>query len=134
MNALVNTPLSPVQNDAIFSGPFASARADFEERAALPREVTAQDETLYALCRPERLLELAWRFIVFDGLERKIARYQQFFTVNAILQRIQTFTEDGSRKGGVVWHTQGSGKSLTMVMLTRSLMLCSAFPPPESFW
>ena len=58
VNALVNTPLSPVQNDAIFSGPFASARADFEERAALPREVTAQDETLYALCRPERLLSL----------------------------------------------------------------------------
>lgn len=128
---LINTPLLPAQNDAIFSGPFASARADFEERAALPREVTAQDETLYALCRPERLLELAWRFIVFDGLERKIARYQQYFTVNSILERIQTFTSDGSRKGGVVWHTQGSGKSLTMVMLVRSLMLCSGIPNPR---
>lgn len=128
---LINTPLLPAQNDTIFSGPFASARADFEERAALPREVTAQDETLYALCRPERLLELAWRFIVFDGLERKIARYQQYFTVNSILERIQTFTSDGSRKGGVVWHTQGSGKSLTMVMLVRSLMLCSGIPNPR---
>ena len=128
---MINTPLLPAQNDAIFSGPFASARADCEERAALPREVTAQDETLYALCRPERLLELAWRFIVFDGLERKIARYQQYFTVNSILERIQTFTSDGSRKGGVVWHTQGSGKSLTMVMLVRSLMLCSGIPNPR---
>ncbi|MEG2075155.1 MAG: HsdR family type I site-specific deoxyribonuclease, partial [Victivallaceae bacterium] len=131
VNALVNTPLLPAQNDAIFSGAFAGARTDFEERAKLSRETTAQDQTLYAICRPERLLELVWRFIVFDGLERKVARYQQFFTVNAILQRIQTFTEDGSRKGGVVWHTQGSGKSLTMVMLARSLMLLSGITNPR---
>lgn len=131
VKTLVNTPLSAAQNDAIFSGVFTRSRTDFEERAKQPREVTAQDQTLYALCRPERLLELCWRFIMFDGLERKIARYQQFFTVNAILKRIQTFTEDGSRTGGIVWHTQGSGKSLTMVMLARSLILLSGISNPR---
>ncbi len=85
--------------------------------------ITAQDEALYALCRPERLLELAWKFTVFDGGLKKIARYQQYFVIKSILKRIKQFTHNGSRKGGVIWHTQGSGKSLTMVMLARNLAL-----------
>ncbi len=87
------------------------------------RHVTEQDKSLYALCRPERLLELAWKFTVFDGGLKKIARYQQYFVVKSTLNRIKQFTHNGSRKGGVIWHTQGSGKSLTMVMLARNLAL-----------
>lgn len=87
------------------------------------RLVTEQDKSLYALCRPERLLELAWKFTVFDGGLKKIARYQQYFVVKSTLNRIKQFTHNGSRKGGVIWHTQGSGKSLTMVMLARNLAL-----------
>ena len=85
--------------------------------------VTSQDETLYALCRPERLLELAWKFAVFDGGFRKIARYQQFFVIKSTLNRVKHHDNSGARRGGVIWHTQGSGKSLTMVMLARNLAL-----------
>ncbi len=85
--------------------------------------LTVQDETLFSLCRPERLLELAWKFTVFDGGIKKIARYQQYFVIKSTLNRIKHFDSEGSRKGGVIWHTQGSGKSLTMVMLARNLAL-----------
>ena len=87
------------------------------------RLVKEQDRALYALCRPERLLELAWKFTVFDGGLKKIARYQQYFVVKSTLNRVKHFDGTGSRKGGVIWHTQGSGKSLTMVMLARNLAL-----------
>ena len=87
------------------------------------RLVTEQDKSLFALCRPERLLELAWKFTVFDGGIKKIARYQQYFVIKSTLNRVKHFDSTGSRKGGVIWHTQGSGKSLTMVMLARNLAL-----------
>ena len=85
--------------------------------------ITSQDETLSSLCRPERLLELAWKFTVFDGGIKKIARYQQYFVIKSALNRVKNCDSGGSRKGGVIWHTQGSGKSLTMVMLARNLAL-----------
>lgn len=87
------------------------------------RQVTEQDRTLYALCRPERLLDLVWQYTVFDGGVRKIARYQQFFAIREIIDRVKQVEDNGKRRGGIVWHTQGSGKSLTMVMLARALAL-----------
>lgn len=95
------------------------------------RIVTAQDKALYALCRPERLLELALKFTTFDGGIKKIARYQQYFVVKSALGRIKQTGADGSRKGGIIWHTQGSGKSLTMVMLARNLALDSGITDPR---
>ncbi|MDD5663844.1 MAG: HsdR family type I site-specific deoxyribonuclease, partial [Victivallaceae bacterium] len=95
------------------------------------RLVTEQDIALYALCRPERLLELAWKFTVFDGGIKKIARYQQYFVIKSTLNRVKHFDSTGSRKGGVIWHTQGSGKSLTMVMLTRNLALSTEILDPR---
>jgi type I restriction enzyme R subunit len=87
------------------------------------RLVTEQDKSLFSLCRPGRLLELAWKFTVFDGGTKKIARYQQYFVIKSTLNRVKQFDSTDSRKGGVIWHTQGSGKSLTMVMLARNLAL-----------
>ncbi len=87
------------------------------------RLITEQDKALYSLCRPERLLELAWKFTLFDGGIKKIARYQQYFVIKSTMNRVKYFDSTGSRKGGVIWHTQGSGKSLTMVMLARNLAL-----------
>jgi type I restriction enzyme R subunit len=87
------------------------------------RALTEQDRTIYALCRPERLLRMALLFTVFDGGRRKIARYQQFFAVERILGRVKERDAEGRRAGGIVWHTQGSGKSLTMVMLAKALVL-----------
>src|SRR5262249_39326551 len=90
-------------------------------RYAVTRRVTEQDRALYALCRPERVLGMAWKYTVFDGGVRKIARYQQVFAVRDILKRVKQIDDTGRRRGGIVWHTQGSGKSLTMVMLARAL-------------
>ena len=87
------------------------------------RQITGQDRALYALCRPQRLLNLTWQYTVFDGGVRKIARYQQYFAIREIIARVKQTDDGGNRRGGIVWHTQGSGKSLTMVMLARALAL-----------
>jgi type I restriction enzyme R subunit len=67
-------------------------------------------------------LEIVRHFTVFDAGERKVARYQQYFAVRRILERVRQVRPDGVRAGGVVWHTQGSGKSLTMVMLADAIL------------
>lgn len=128
--ALVNRPLTKAQKDKLFADRFGYVRAYFDDLDGEGREVTEQDKTLYSLCRPDRLIEIAWRFIVYDAGEKKIARYQQYFTVNSILARVRKLGSDGRRLGGVVWHTQGSGKSLTMVMLAQSLAREPAIPNP----
>lgn len=119
--SLVNQPLSKQQKERMFSPPFDKVRSYFDQLETQSREVTFQDQTLFHLCRPERVLEITKSYIVFDAGEKKIARYQQYFTVKNALERIHEFEEHGARKGGIVWHTQGSGKSLTMVMLAKEI-------------
>ena len=92
---------------------------------------TPQDHAIHSLCRPDRLLDLVRRFTVFDGGVRKIARHQQYFAVRRAMERIRHFGPDGGRQGGVIWHTQGSGKSLAMVMLGRALALDPEIPNPR---
>lgn len=124
ISRLINTALTAEQKNSLFSGDFAIARRYFEDMQAQgDRTVTEQDRTIYALCRPARLLDIIRRFTVFDKGERKIARHQQFFGIRAAMEKVHQFDTDGRRRGGVVWHTQGSGKSLTMVMLGRALAL-----------
>ena len=65
------------------------------------------------LCAKERLLELVHDFIVFDAGTKKICRHNQYFGVRAAQARVER------REGGIIWHTQGSGKSLTMVWLAK---------------
>lgn len=84
------------------------------------RTPTIQDEYIYNLCRPIRLLELIYHFTIYDAGIKKLARYQQYFTVKETVERVKRI-EAGKRNGGVVWHTQGSGKSLTMVMLAQKI-------------
>jgi type I restriction enzyme, R subunit len=117
----VNRPLPDAAKDRLFANRFRYVRRHFDALEASGREVTAQDRALFALCRPERLLELARRFVLYDGGEKKIARYQQYFAVRTIMDRLSLPNADGTRPGGVVWHTQGSGKSLTMVMLATAI-------------
>ncbi len=71
------------------------------------------DRHLTQLCEPSRLLEIVHDFIVFDSGTKKICRHNQYFGVRAAQERVR------SREGGIVWHTQGSGKSLTMVWLAK---------------
>ncbi len=128
----VRKGLTDEQKADLFKGEFAGTRAFFEaQEAEGSRLVTEQDKALYSLCRPERLLEMAFKFTVFDGGIKKIAHYQQYFVVKSTLERIKQFDGEGRRKGGIVWHTQGSGKSLSMVMLARNLALDPEVPNPR---
>ncbi|BAZ25531.1 type I site-specific deoxyribonuclease, HsdR family protein [Kalymmatonema gypsitolerans NIES-4073] len=68
---------------------------------------------LLQLCEKERFLELIHNFIVFDSGIKKLCRHNQYFGVKAAQSYIRR------REGGIIWHTQGSGKSLTMVWLTK---------------
>ena len=124
VNSLINKPLALDQKGRLFSDRFKYVRKYFDAlEAEGGREVTEQDRALYALCRPDRLLDLTFHYILFDAGDKKIARYQQYFCVQKIMDRITTIDSMGKRLGGVVWHTQGSGKSLTMVMLAKAIAL-----------
>ncbi len=132
IGGLINRPLSEVQLKNLFTGDFAGARKTYDQlRAAGVVAVTEQDRVLHALCRKERILELARTFSLFDDGKRKIARHQQFFGVKAVIEQMKQRDSEGRRKGGVVWHTQGSGKSLTMVMLGKALALDREFENPR---
>ena len=86
------------------------------------RAISEQDNGIYSLLRPERLLELVHGFVIYDANVKKIARYQQYFAIKKIIKRVSDIKENGRRNGGLVWHTQGSGKSLTMVMLVKAII------------
>ena len=129
---LLERPLQESVKASLFDLIFAKPAVREEEATYLSRrQATEQDRALYALCRPERLLEMAWAFTVFDGGVRKIARYQQVFAIREVLARVKQTDDSGKRRGGIVWHTQGSGKSLTMVMLARALALEPAIRNPR---
>lgn len=118
VSELINKPVEPgvvkqITRDLI--------RQDYLQPTG-PRKVTEQDRGIYSILRPERLLELTRNFILYDNNEKKIARYPQYFAIKKSLQRLKTFDKQGRRRGGLIWHTQGTGKSLTMVMLVKCLI------------
>jgi type I restriction enzyme R subunit len=83
--------------------------------------ITEQDKVIVSLLSKQRLLNLIRFYILYDNGVKKIARYQQYFGVESAMKRIRG--EDGCPdRGGVIWHTQGSGKSLTMVMLVKRII------------
>lgn len=87
----------------------------------------AQDRGIASLFEKSRFLSLVRRYVVYDNGVKKIARYQQFFAVENILRRL--LREDGAgTDGGVIWHAQGSGKSLTMTMLVKRVLSDPRFP------
>lgn len=84
-----------------------------------PAEITPGallDRPLAQLCRKERLLDLMRNFVIFDAGQKKVPRQHQYFGVKAAQERV------AKREGGVIWHTQGSGKSILMVLLAKWLM------------
>ncbi|ASJ72805.1 type I restriction endonuclease subunit R [Granulosicoccus antarcticus] len=121
---LKNQTLTPTQLTALFDHRPPSARKEYETlTSGGQRIVTDQDRLLTSLLRPERLLDMTRLFTLFDKKAgRIVARYQQVFGINALLKRITTFDDKGARNGGVIWHTTGSGKSFTMVFLSKALI------------
>ncbi|MDY0102554.1 MAG: HsdR family type I site-specific deoxyribonuclease [Lentimicrobium sp.] len=130
LQELKNKPLPISIKDQLFSDRFKYVRQYFdalEQEEILPTE---QDNYLFGLCRPERLMDIVFNFVLFDNGEKKVARYQQFFAIKKSMQRIK-HVENGKRRGGVIWHTQGSGKSLTMVMLAQAIAMESNIRNPK---
>ena len=74
------------------------------------------DRPLAELCEKSRLLDLIRNFIIFDAGQKKVPRPHQFAAVKKAQERIR------QREGGVIWHTQGSGKSILMVLIAKWLL------------
>ncbi|RKH88172.1 type I restriction endonuclease subunit R [Corallococcus sp. AB045] len=89
---------------------------DEAPKATPPAEGALLDRPLAQLCNKTRLLDLLRNFIIFDGGQKKVPRQHQYFGVKAAQERI------GKREGGVIWHTQGSGKSILMVLIAKWLL------------
>ncbi|CAH6826857.1 Type I restriction-modification system, restriction subunit R [Vibrio chagasii] len=121
---LKNKPLSPTQFEAIFKHRSAKVTDEYLTLIAGGElVVTDQDRLLVSLLRHDRLLEMTRLYTLFDKKAGKIvARYQQVFGIKALVERITTFDDNGARNGGVIWHTTGSGKSFTMVFLSKALI------------
>ena len=123
VQALINQPLPLEIQDAFYEW---REEADWVRRKFAnkgERLVSEQDRSIVSLLNPTRLLELTYQFLIFDGGIKKIARYQQYHAVKATIERVANLNAQGERTGGVIWHTTGSGKSLTMVMLAKALSL-----------
>ena len=68
------------------------------------------------MCEKSRLIELLYDFVLFDGGVKKLPRVHQYFGIKAAQAQIK------QRKGGIIWHTQGSGKSIVMVLLAKWIL------------
>ena len=74
------------------------------------------DKYLLKMCRKDRLIELMHDFVLFDGGRKKLPRVHQYFGIKAAQQHVR------DKKGGIIWHTQGSGKSIVMVLLAKWIL------------
>jgi type I restriction enzyme, R subunit len=74
------------------------------------------DKYLLKMCRKDRLIELMYDFVLFDGGIKKLPRVHQYFAVKAAREHVR------KRLGGIIWHTQGSGKSIVMVLLGKWIL------------
>ena len=103
---------SPREHWAKWRDPWPKAISDFTDET---------EKGLYALLEPARLLDILAHFVVFETRDgktiKKLCRYQQLRAVNKMVERVV----EGKHRAGLVWHTQGSGKSLTMVFAALKL-------------
>jgi type I restriction enzyme R subunit len=121
LKSLINKDVDIDVKEKMFSFRHPSDRRVMESKWKDDREVTAQDQLLFHVFRPERLLDIFHNFIIYEDLVKIAPRHQQYFAVKEALKRVKHKKDDGAREGGVIWHTTGSGKSYTMVMLAKAL-------------
>ena len=125
MLAIKNKKLAGKAKDLLFEHRPSKDRTWYESLVSGGElAVSGQDELLISLMMPKRLLEMIRYFILFDKKAGKIvARHQQVFGIKRLIERINKKNTKGARSGGVIWHTTGSGKSFTMVFLSKTLIL-----------
>lgn len=92
-----------------------------------------QSLPLLSMCEPGRMLELVYRFILFQGERKILARYYHYFIVKKILEQIGQL-KGQRREGGMVYQPTGSGKTLTMLFLTRAIRRNEQIRNPKIFW
>lgn len=128
MLAIKNKKLSQEQINTLFTHRHNNDQAWYQSLIqGGDLALTGQDKLLISLLSPERLLEMTRYFTLFDQRAGKIvARYQQVFGIKRLIEQIETKNPKGGREGGVIWHTTGSGKSFTMVFLSKTLILHEA--------
>jgi type I restriction enzyme R subunit len=90
---------------------YYSWKEDIDDNSLLPL-----DKYLLKLCTKERILEIIRDFVVFDGGKKKLPRYHQYFGIKKAQEHVRR------REGGIIWHTQGSGKSIVMVILAQWIL------------
>ena len=121
-NCLYGATGSPSKFYGSWGDPWPRKEADFPD---------ALSKGLWSLLEPSRLLDLIAHFIVFEktdsGSVKKLCRYHQFRAVNKLVERVT----DGEHRKGLIWHTQGSGKSLTMVFAALKLKTHLTVASPE---
>jgi type I restriction enzyme R subunit len=123
-DAVYGTVATPERFYLRWKEPWPHELAAIEKQ--LGRPATPQDVLFYGMLTPEALLDLVRHFVVFEKdvaigrTIKKVPRYQQFAAVNKAIDRARTHSAPLER-GGVVWHTQGSGKSITMLWLALKL-------------
>lgn len=93
-------------------------------------QITEQDRICVSLLEQKRLLDIVQYFVLYDNNIKKVCRHQQYFAVNKTMDRING-KDKAESQGGVIWHTQGSGKSLTMVMLVKKIQIDKAAENPR---
>lgn len=110
LQELKNKPLTAVQKNKLFADRFRYVRSHFDALEAETIEPTKQDEYLYSLCRPERLMDLIFNFILFDNGEKKIARYQQYFVIKKSIERIKILQPSSNSSQGEEGKTSPNGR------------------------
>ena len=128
---LKNSELPNTERTAIFNQRFKNVLHYFNQLEKEEVIVTEQDKLVFSLCQKQRLLDLIFNYIVYDDGVKKITRYQQYFAIKETLKKISVPDVNGKRTGGVIWHTQGSGKSLTMVMLAQLIATKKSIKNPK---
>lgn len=95
---------------------FVDWKLDKQDKVDLTAEGAFLDMPLAQIFEKKRLFDLIYNFIIYDGGQKKVPRVHQYHGVKAAQQRI------ASHQGGVIWHTQGSGKSILMVLIAKWLL------------
>ena len=133
LRAAYGTVGTPQRFFAEWKTPYPSLEE--EVAAALGKKPTPQDVALWGLFQPANLLDIVRNFVIYENDKKasrvihKLPRYPQFLAVNKAIARIKG-AKDPEDRGGVIWHTQGSGKSLTMLWLALKLRRDPAFEHP----
>ncbi len=110
-----------------WADPYPMSLDDLPKGAGAPND---QNRLIYGLLNPKNLLEIFESFTVFssesEGVEKVVCRYQQYRAVKKAISRLLE-GKDKDERGGLIWHTQGSGKSLTMMFLIRAMYATGKF-------